>query len=48
MLVEYAWNNTSKEGPFEIVERGRKVSTILHTKAKTFEAQKYVQDATEA
>ncbi|MCO5560267.1 hypothetical protein L7F22_013878 [Adiantum nelumboides] len=47
-LVEYAYNNTvhlsTDKVPFEIVEGGKKVPPILHTKHKIFEADKYVQD----
>ncbi|MCO5563900.1 hypothetical protein L7F22_017551 [Adiantum nelumboides] len=47
-LVEYAYNNTmhssTGKAPFEIVEGGKKVPPILHTKDKIFEADKYVQD----
>ncbi|MCO5606904.1 hypothetical protein L7F22_061095 [Adiantum nelumboides] len=50
-LVEYAYNNTmhSSTGKalFEIVEGGKKVPPILHTKDKIFEADKYVQDMDE-
>ncbi|MCO5598235.1 hypothetical protein L7F22_052327 [Adiantum nelumboides] len=50
-LVEYAYNNTVHssigKAPFEIVEGGKKVPPILHTKDKTFEADKYVQDMDE-
>ncbi|MCO5587502.1 hypothetical protein L7F22_041451 [Adiantum nelumboides] len=46
-LVEYAYNNTmhlsTGKAPFEIVEGGKKVPSILHTKDKIFEADKYVQ-----
>ncbi|MCO5603091.1 hypothetical protein L7F22_057236 [Adiantum nelumboides] len=48
-LVEYAYNNTvhssTGKAPFEIVEGGKKVPPILHT--KDFEADKYVQDMDE-
>ncbi|MCO5588580.1 hypothetical protein L7F22_042537 [Adiantum nelumboides] len=44
-LVEYAYNNTvyssTGKAPFEIVEGGKKVPPILHTKDKIFEADKY-------
>ncbi|MCO5575764.1 hypothetical protein L7F22_029568 [Adiantum nelumboides] len=47
-LVEYANNNTvhssTGKAPFEIVESGKKVSPILYTKDKIFEADKYVHD----
>ncbi|MCO5594877.1 hypothetical protein L7F22_048912 [Adiantum nelumboides] len=47
-LVEYAYNNTvhssTGKAPFEIVEGGKKVPPILHTKDKIFEADKYVQN----
>ena len=48
-LVEYAYNNTvhnfnGAKHPFEIVEGGKKVPPILHTKDKIFEADKYVED----
>ncbi|MCO5581671.1 hypothetical protein L7F22_035560 [Adiantum nelumboides] len=50
-LVEYAYNNTVHssigKAPFEIVEGGKKVPPILHTKDKIFEADKYVQDMDE-
>ncbi|MCO5588027.1 hypothetical protein L7F22_041981 [Adiantum nelumboides] len=50
-LVEYADNNTVHssigKAPFEIVEGGKKVPPILHTKDKIFEADKYVQDMDE-
>ncbi|MCO5558166.1 hypothetical protein L7F22_011743 [Adiantum nelumboides] len=50
-LVEYAYNNTVQsstgKAPFEIVEGGKKVPPILHTKDKIFEAGKYVQDMDE-
>ncbi|MCO5609283.1 hypothetical protein L7F22_063509 [Adiantum nelumboides] len=50
-LVEYAYNNTvhssTGKAPFEIVEGGKKVPPILHTKDKIFEANKYVQDMDE-
>ncbi|MCO5574973.1 hypothetical protein L7F22_028770 [Adiantum nelumboides] len=46
-LVEYAYNNTvhpsTGKTPFEIVDGGKKVPPILHTKDKIFEADKYVQ-----
>ncbi|MCO5577971.1 hypothetical protein L7F22_031808 [Adiantum nelumboides] len=51
-LVEYAYNNTvhtsTRKAPFEIVEGGKKVPPILHTKDKIFEADKYVQNTDEA
>ncbi|MCO5563804.1 hypothetical protein L7F22_017452 [Adiantum nelumboides] len=51
LLVEYAYNNTvhssTGKAPFEIVEGGKKVPPILHTKDKIFEADKYVQDMDE-
>ncbi|MCO5549223.1 hypothetical protein L7F22_002689 [Adiantum nelumboides] len=50
-LVEYAYNNTVHssigKAPFEIVESGKKVPPILHTKDKIFEVDKYVQDMDE-
>ena len=50
-LVEYAYNNTvhssTGKAPFEIVEDGKKVPPILHTKDKIFEADKYVQSMDE-
>ncbi|MCO5605850.1 hypothetical protein L7F22_060034 [Adiantum nelumboides] len=50
-LVKYAYNNTvhssTGKAPFEIVEGGKKVPPILHTKDKIFEADKYVQDMDE-
>ncbi|MCO5577030.1 hypothetical protein L7F22_030852 [Adiantum nelumboides] len=46
-LVEYAYNNTvhssTGKAPFEIVEGGKKVPPILHTKDKIFEADRYVE-----
>ncbi|MCO5579241.1 hypothetical protein L7F22_033095 [Adiantum nelumboides] len=51
-LVEYAYNNivhtSTGKAPFEIVEGGKKVPPILHTKDKIFEADKYVQNTDEA
>ena len=42
-LVEFAYNNTvhtsTGKAPFEIVEGGKKVPPILHTKDKIFEAE---------
>ena len=50
-LVEYAYNNTihtsTGKAPFEIVEGGKKVPPILHTKDKIFEANRYVQSMDE-
>ncbi|MCO5594841.1 hypothetical protein L7F22_048875 [Adiantum nelumboides] len=50
-LVEYAYNNivhlSTSKAPFEIVEGGKKVPPILHTKDKVFEADKYLQDMDE-
>ena len=50
-LVEYAYNNTvhssTGKAPFEIVEGGKKVPPILHTKDKIFEADQYVQSMDE-
>ncbi|MCO5589421.1 hypothetical protein L7F22_043388 [Adiantum nelumboides] len=51
-LVEYAYNNTvhssTGKAPFEIVEGGKKVPPIQHTKDKIFEAHKpYVGDVPE-
>ncbi|MCO5556364.1 hypothetical protein L7F22_009912 [Adiantum nelumboides] len=50
-LVEYAYNNTlhssTGKAPFEIVEGGKKIPPILHTKDKIFEADKYVHDMDE-
>ena len=50
-LVEYAYNNTvhssTGKAPFEIVEGGKKVPPILHTKDKIFEADQYVQNMDE-
>ena len=47
-LVEYAYNNTvhssTGKAPFEIVEGGKKVPPILHTKDKIFEADKFTKD----
>ncbi|MCO5577433.1 hypothetical protein L7F22_031265 [Adiantum nelumboides] len=51
-LVEYAYNNivrtSTGKAPFEIVEGGKKVPPILHTKDKIFEGDKYVQNTNEA
>ncbi|MCO5598140.1 hypothetical protein L7F22_052232 [Adiantum nelumboides] len=51
-LVEYAYNNTvhssTGKAPFEIVEGGKKVPPILHTKDKIFEADRYVEGWQEA
>ncbi|KAH7445295.1 hypothetical protein KP509_01G001400 [Ceratopteris richardii] len=51
-LVEYAYNSTvhssTGKAPFEIVEGGKKIPPILHTKDKIFEADRYVQDWQEA
>ena len=51
-LVEYAYNNTvhtsTGKAPFEIVEGGKKVPPILHTKDKIFEADKCVEDMQES
>ena len=51
-LVEYAYNNTvhssTGKAPFEIVEGGKKVPPILHTKDKIFEADRYVEGWEEA
>ncbi|MCO5559213.1 hypothetical protein L7F22_012808 [Adiantum nelumboides] len=51
-LIEYAYNNTvhtsTSKAPFEIVEGGKKVPPILHTKDKIFEADKYVHNTDEA
>lgn len=51
-LVEYAYNNTvhssTGKAPFEIVEGGKKVPPILHTKDKIFEADRYVEDMEES
>ncbi|MCO5609042.1 hypothetical protein L7F22_063263 [Adiantum nelumboides] len=50
-LVEYAYNNTvhssTGKAPFEIVEGGKKVHPILHTKDKIFEAYKYAHNMDE-
>ena len=50
-LVECAYNNTvhssTGKAPFEIVEGGKKVPPILHTKDKNFEADQYVQSMDE-
>ncbi|MCO5558553.1 hypothetical protein L7F22_012138 [Adiantum nelumboides] len=50
-LVEYAYNNTMHssidKALFEMVEGGKKVPPILHTKDKIFEADKHVQDMDE-
>ncbi|MCO5614231.1 hypothetical protein L7F22_068511 [Adiantum nelumboides] len=47
-LVEYAYNNTvhtsTGKAPFEIMEGGKKVPPILHTKEKIFEADNTVED----
>ena len=51
-LVEYAYNNTvhtsTGKAPFEIVEGGKKVPPILHTKDKIFEVDRYVKNMDEA
>ena len=51
-LVEYAYNNTvhtsTGKAPFEIVEGGKKVPPILHTKDKIFKANRYVEDMEES
>ncbi|MCO5579744.1 hypothetical protein L7F22_033604 [Adiantum nelumboides] len=51
-LVEYAYNNTvhssTGKAPFEIVEGGKKVPPILHTKDRIFEADRYVEGWQEA
>ncbi|MCO5599335.1 hypothetical protein L7F22_053436 [Adiantum nelumboides] len=51
-LVEYAYNNTvhtpTGKAPFEIVEGGKKVPSILQTKDKIFEVDKYVQNTDKA
>ncbi|MCO5577600.1 hypothetical protein L7F22_031431 [Adiantum nelumboides] len=51
-LVEYAYNNTvhssTGKAPFEIVEGGKKVPPILHTKDKIFEVDRYVEGWQEA
>ncbi|MCO5558673.1 hypothetical protein L7F22_012259 [Adiantum nelumboides] len=51
-FVEYAYNNTvhssTGKAPFEIVEGGKKVPPILHTKDKFFEADRYVEGWQEA
>ena len=51
-LVEYAYNNTvhtsTGKAPFEIVEGGKKVPPILHTKDKIFEADRFVENMDEA
>ena len=50
-LVEYAYNNTvhssTGKAPFEIVEGGKKLPPILHTKDKIFQADQYVQNMDE-
>ncbi|MCO5570429.1 hypothetical protein L7F22_024151 [Adiantum nelumboides] len=50
-LAEYAYNNTvhtsTGKAPFEIVEGGKKVPSILQTD-KIYEADKYVQNTDEA
>ena len=47
-LVEYAYNNivhsSIGKDPFEIVEGAREVPSILHTKEKIFEVDRYVED----
>ncbi|MCO5556804.1 hypothetical protein L7F22_010357 [Adiantum nelumboides] len=47
-LVEYAYNNTvhssTGKAPSDIVEGGKKIPPILHTKEEIFEADEYVQD----
>ncbi|MCO5571291.1 hypothetical protein L7F22_025029 [Adiantum nelumboides] len=49
--VEYAYNNTvhssTGKAPFEIVEGGKKVPPILHTKDTIFEADRYGKDMDE-
>ncbi|MCO5580917.1 hypothetical protein L7F22_034790 [Adiantum nelumboides] len=51
-LVEYAYNNTVHtsmgKAPFEIVKGGKKVPSILQTKNKIIETDKYVQNKDEA
>ena len=46
--MEYTYNNTVHssigKAPFEIVEGGKKVPPILHTKEKIFEADHFVED----
>ena len=46
--VKYAYNNTiycfTEKASFEIVEGGKKISPILHTKEKIFEADHFVED----
>ena len=46
------YNNTvhtsTGKAPFKIVEGGKKVPPILHTKDKIFEADKYVEDMQES
>ena len=50
-MLEYAYNNTvhssTGKAPFEIVEGGKKVPPILHTKEKIFEADRYVENMDE-
>ncbi|MCO5554215.1 hypothetical protein L7F22_007743 [Adiantum nelumboides] len=40
-------HSSTGQAPFEIVEGGKKVSPMLHTKDKIFEADKYVEDMDE-
>ncbi|MCO5613218.1 hypothetical protein L7F22_067494 [Adiantum nelumboides] len=40
-------HSSTSKAPFEIVEGGKKVPPVLHTKDKIFEADKYVQDMDE-
>ncbi|MCO5607368.1 hypothetical protein L7F22_061564 [Adiantum nelumboides] len=51
-LIEYAYKNTvhtsTGKAPFEIVEGGKKVPSILETKKKIFETDKYMQNTDEA
>ena len=46
-LVEFAYNNTvhssTGKAPFEVVEGGKKMPSILHTKDKIFEADRFVE-----
>ena len=46
-LQQYSAHSTGK-APFEIVEGGKKVPPILHTKDKILKADKYVEDMQES
>ncbi|MCO5594717.1 hypothetical protein L7F22_048750 [Adiantum nelumboides] len=47
MHINNTMHSSTGKAPFEIVEGGKKVPPILHTKNKIFEADKYVQDMDE-